>query len=278
MSSDIHSLAGKSAWVTGSSRGIGKVVAAHLASLGANVAVHGTTPTSARAFDEGESLQAVADCIAVDCGVETLPVHGDLTKEDEVRRIANEIRSKWGRIDILVAVAGGDIGAAGTSGVRGGRPQGNDAINMSFEDIRTVLDRNVLTTILCCREVAPEMMARKSGRIVTTSSVAGLYGRVEGAIYGTAKAAVCQYTRSLATQLRPYNVYANCIAPGQIITPRLLASRNVEPEQLVEDGTLERSGRPIEIARLVEYLVTPANTYITGQVIRIDGGSQAWPC
>jgi 3-oxoacyl-[acyl-carrier protein] reductase len=278
MSSDKHSLAGKIAWVTGSSRGIGKVVATHLASLGASVAVHGTTPTSARAFGEGESLQAVADCIAADCGVETLPVFGDLTEEGDVHRIAAEIRAKWGRIDVLVAFAGGDIGTAGTGGAQGGRPQGNDAVHMSVEDIRTVLDRNLLTCILCCREVAPEMMERKSGRIVTTSSVAGLYGRIEGAIYGTAKAAVCQYTRALGTQLRPYNVYANCIAPGQIITPRLLASRNVDPKDMVEDGTLERSGRPMEIAGLVEFLVTGANTYITGQVIRIDGGSQAWPC
>jgi 3-oxoacyl-[acyl-carrier protein] reductase len=278
MSSDTHSLAGKIAWVTGSSRGIGKVVAAHLASLGARVAVHGTTPTSARAFGEGESLQAVADCIAADCSTETLPVHGDLCKEEDVHRIAEEIRAKWGRIDVLVTFAGGDIGTAGTGGVQGGRPQGNDAIHMSFDDIRTVLDRNLLTCILCCREVAPEMMEHQSGRIVTVSSVAGLYGRVEGAIYGTAKAAVCQYTRALASQLRPYNVYANCIAPGQVITPRLLASRNVDAKDLVEDGTLERSGRPIEIARLVEYLVTGANSYVTGQVIRIDGGSQAWPC
>ena len=278
MSSDIHSLTGQTAWVTGSSRGIGKVVAAHLASLGAKVAVHGTTPTSARAFGEGASLQAVADSIAADCGAETLPVYGNLTKEEDVHRIAEEIRAKWGRIDVLVCVAGGDIGVAGTGGLQGGRPQGNDPIHMSVEDIRTVLDRNILTCILCCREVAPEMMARKSGRIVTTGSIAGLYGRPEGAIYGTAKAAVHQYTRALATQLRPYNVCVNCIAPGDIVTPRLLATRHVEPERLIEDGTVVRCGRPMEIARLVEYLVTPANTYITGQVIRIDGGSQAWPC
>jgi 3-oxoacyl-[acyl-carrier protein] reductase len=277
MSSDIHSLAGQTAWVTGSSRGIGKVVATHLASLGAKVAVHGTTPTSARAFGEGESLHAVAAGIAADCGAETLPVYGDLTQEADVHRIAEEIRAKWGLIDILVCVAGGDIGVAGTSGAQGGRPQGNDPIHMSVEDIRTVLDRNIMTCILCCREVAPEMMERKSGRIVTTGSIAGLYGRPEGAIYGTAKAAVHQYTRALATQLRPYNVCVNCIAPGDIVTPRLLATRHVEPERLIEDGTLVRCGRPMEIARLVEYLVTPANTFLTGQVLRIDGGSQAWP-
>jgi 3-oxoacyl-[acyl-carrier protein] reductase len=278
MSSDTQPLAGKIAWVTGSSRGIGKVVATHLASLGAAVAVHGTTPTSARAFGEGESLQAVADSIAAATGAETLPVFGDLTQEGDVHRIAGEIRAKWGQIDILVCVAGGDIGAAGTGGVGGGRPQGNDAVHVSVQDIHTVLDRNILTCILCCREVAPEMMERKSGRIVTTGSIAGLYGRPEGAIYATAKAAVHEYTRALAALLRPYNVCVNCISPGDIVTPRLLATRQVDPNRLVEAGTLERCGRPMEIARLVEFLVTGANTYITGQVIRIDGGSQTWPC
>src|SRR5919197_1705413 len=107
----LDTLQGQVAWVTGSSRGIGRVIAAHLASLGARVVVHGTTPTSTRAFNEAESLDAVAQAIANESSSDILPVHGDLADPATVDRIIAEIRGHFGRIDILVACAGGDIGA-----------------------------------------------------------------------------------------------------------------------------------------------------------------------
>lgn len=270
-------LAGKAAWVTGSSRGIGRVVASHLASLGATVAIHGTTPFSTRAFGEADSLEAVAQAVAGEHQVAVLPVHGDLADETVVRALAGEIRSKLGRIDILINCAGGDIGAHGTSGPLGGKPSKNDAVFVSLEDLRSVLDRNLMSCILACREVAPEMMERRSGRIVNFGSIAGLQGNRESAIYSTAKAAVHEYTRCLAAMLRPFNVAVNAVAPGEVVTPRFVASRQTDPNRFVEEGTLERYGRPIEIARAVEFLVSEGGSYITGQVIRIDGGSQCWP-
>src|SRR5687768_2998085 len=99
-------LAGKIAWVTGSSRGLGRVIAAHLGRLGAAVAVHGTTPTSARAFGEGTSLEQVARDVAEQSGAEILAVHGDLTDPETVDRLVGEIRARFGRIDILVNNAG----------------------------------------------------------------------------------------------------------------------------------------------------------------------------
>lgn len=270
-------LAGKVAWVTGSSRGIGRVIADHLASLGASIAVQGTSPTSTRAFGEADSLQAVAQAIAKEHGVVVLPVWGDDSDEAVVQRVAGEIRAKFGRIDILVNCAGGDIGAKGTGGPMGGKPQGNDAVHIPVADIKAVLDRNLMTCILCCREVAPEMMERKAGWIVNIGSIAGLRGFESQAIYSTAKAAVHEYTRCLAVMLRPYDVHVNVIAPGSTVTPRFLASRTPDENRMVKEGSLERYGWPIEIAKAVEFLVTEDSSYITGQLLRVDGGEQCWP-
>jgi len=272
-----HPFYGKVAWVTGSSRGIGRVIAAHLASLGASVAVHGTGPFSSRAFNEAESLEVVAQAISAEHGTKVLPVHGDLTDEKTVKSLAGEIRTHLGPIDILVNNAGGDIGSAGTLGPGGGKPQNNDALFISLEDLRIVLDRNLMTCILVCREVAPEMMQRKSGSIVNIGSNDGLWGKEKSAIYATAKAAVHEYTRCLALLLRPHNVRANAVAPGEVLTPRWMATRPYDQSKTVEDGTLERYSRPIEIARVVGFLVSGAASYITGQVIRADGGTQCWP-
>ena len=270
-------LLGKVAWITGSSRGIGRVVANHLANLGARVIIHGTTPTSTRAFNEADSLDQVVEEIAMAHNAEVLAVHGDLTDENVVKKLTAQISEHFGPVDILVNNAGGDIGVQGTMGQNAGKPVTNDAVYVSVADVRGVMDRNLMTCILPCRAVAPGMMDRKSGWIVNIGSVAGLRGRAYSAIYSTSKAAVHEYTRCLAAQMREYNVYVNAIAPGEIVTPRFLASRETDESRKVEDGTLTRYGWPQEIAMTIEFLVTADSSYITGQVLRVDGGAQLWP-
>jgi 3-oxoacyl-[acyl-carrier protein] reductase len=272
-----NSLAGQVAWITGSSRGLGRVMATQLCRMGASVAVHGTRPDSPKSFGEGESMEQVAREIAAEADGTAMPIWGDVTDEGEVKRMAQGIRQRLGPIDILVTNAGGDIGAGGTGVGRGGRPSPDDCIGIPLADIRAVMDRNLLSCILCCREVAPEMMARKRGRIITIGSIAGIIGREEGAIYAVAKAAVHEYTRSLALQLRSYNIPVNCVAPGGTVTNRFLVIHEIDSARLVEEGTLDRYGRPHEVAAAVAFLASDAGQFISGQVIRVDGASQTWP-
>jgi 3-oxoacyl-[acyl-carrier protein] reductase len=222
-------------------------------------------------------MEQVARDVAAEAGGEAMPVWGDVTDEAEVKRIADAVRGKWGHIDILVANAGGDIGAGGTGVGRGGRPSPDDCVGIPLADIRAVLDRNLLSCILCCREVAPDMMARKRGRIITIGSIAGTFGRDDGAIYSVAKAAVHEYTRCLAVQLRTHNVSVNCVAPGGTVTNRFLVIHDIDQEKLTEEGTLLRYGRPHEVASVVAFLASEEGRFISGQVIRVDGGSQCWP-
>jgi 3-oxoacyl-[acyl-carrier protein] reductase len=278
MSENAKMLEGKVALVTGSSRGIGRVIARRLAGLGAAVAVHGSSPISSRAFNEADSLDSVAKAIAGETGADVLPVHGDVRDEQAVKDIVAAVRVRFGHIDFLVNNAGGDIGAKGTLGANFGRPDPNDCVFISVEDVKAVIDRNLISCILMCREVAPEMMERRSGRIVNLTSGAASLGRERGGIYGTAKAGVSHYSRCLAVQMRPYNVTVNAIAPGIIVTPRIVATGQVDKERLDEEPSLEGYGSPLDIAKAVEFFVSPLGDYVTAQIVRVDGGRQSWPC
>jgi len=265
-------LEGQTALVTGAGRGLGRAFAERLAALGCQVGVHGMREAGPAEYGEGTTLTDTAAAIGREFSVRTLRVLGDLTQEADVERVVSTVTEELGPIDILVHSAGGDIAAAG------GKPNPNDAVFIKPVDVRSVIDRNLLSTILVCQQVARRMMERRSGRIVTISSIAAFSGRELGAIYATAKAGQVEYTRCLAAQLRPYNINVNSIAPGDTRTGRYLQTRAVDEARLVTEGTLDRIALVDEVARVVEFFAGPLGAFVTGEVLRVDGGSQIWAC
>jgi 3-oxoacyl-[acyl-carrier protein] reductase len=264
-------LAGQTALVTGAGRGLGRAFAERLAALGCNIAVHGMREQGPSEYGGTETLTDVARAIAERHGVRTVKILGDLTRIDDIEHTVMTAQAELGPIDILVHNAGGDIAAAG------GKPNPNDVVNIKEEDVRAVIDRNLLSTIFVCQRVAKDMMQRRRGRIITIGSVAAFKGRTNGSIYATAKAGAMHFTRCLADQMRPYDVTVNTLAPGDTRTERFIATRPVDPARLAESGTLDRIATVDEVARVVEFFAGPMGAFVSGQVIRVDGGGQAWP-
>lgn len=264
-------LAGRTALITGSGRGLGRAFAETLACLGCDVGIHGMRENGPAEYGEGTTLTETAREVGEQYGVRAVRVLGDLTENDQVGRIIQEVTDTLGPIDILVHNAGGDIAA------KGGKPNPNDAVMIKEEDVRSVMDRNLLSTIFVNQHVSRSMMERKTGRIINISSIAAFRGNANSAIYSTAKAAAVEYTRCLAVQLRPFDVTVNSLAPGDTRTGRFLGTREVDQDRMAESGTLERIALVDEVARVVEFFAGPMGQFVTGQVLRVDGGSQCWP-
>ncbi|HZC25805.1 MAG TPA: SDR family oxidoreductase, partial [Actinopolymorphaceae bacterium] len=251
-------LLGKVALVTGSSRGLGRHYALELARHGADVAIHDVDATAAARFGEAASGAAVADEIR-DLGRRSGFHTADLTDADQTERLVAEVVESFGHIDILVNNAGGDIGAVTP------RPEPNDALDIDPADIRSVVERNVLTTMYACKYAGQHMRARRTGKIVNVGSVAGHAPARNGLIYAAAKAANSHYTRCLAEQLRPYDVNVNCLAPTATYTGRFLATRDVRDQ--TERSRLQQVAQPSDMVSIVLFLVGPASDRLTGETI-----------
>jgi 3-oxoacyl-[acyl-carrier protein] reductase len=260
-----YSLEGQIALVTGSGRGLGHAIAARLAELGSAVAVHDQHEQAPAEFDEFADLAAAHAAIGR-FGGRTCVVTGDIGDEPSVQRLVQEAEAALGPITILVNAAGGDIAKAG------GKPKPNNALDIKMEDVRALLDRNLIGTMLVCRAVVPAMVRRRSGVVVNIASTAGHFGVSPEVAYSTIKAAIVHYTRCLAAETREHNVRVNCVSPGATATGRFKKTRPIDPALLADDGTLVRYGAPRDQANTVAFLCSPAARYIHGQVIRVDGG------
>ncbi|NBD24863.1 SDR family NAD(P)-dependent oxidoreductase [Paenibacillus glycinis] len=252
-------LSGKNALVTGSSRGLGKQYAIDLARAGANVIIHDVDEEAAARFDEAESGSAVAAEIAAHYGVKSLFLAAELSDPEQVKTLIERSIAELGSLDILVNNAGGDMG------LHTPRPDPNDALDIAVEDIRSVVERNLLSTMYACKFAGLHMRERRAGKIVNVGSIAGHVPVREGLIYAAAKMGVSQYTRSLAEQLRPFDVNVNCISPAPTYTARFLATRTVTGQE--DRSRLQRIAQPEDMSSIVMFLCGPQSDALSGETI-----------
>jgi 3-oxoacyl-[acyl-carrier protein] reductase len=251
-------LKGKNALVTGSSRGLGRQYAMDLARAGANVIIHDETAEKAAQFNEAASGYEVAKEAAA-LGVKSEFIAADLADPVQVEQLIARSIEILGSIDIVINNAGGDIG------FNTPRPEPNDSLDISVDDIRSVVERNLLSTMYACKFAGQHMRERRSGKIVNVGSIAGHVPVTTGVIYAAAKLGISHYTRSLAQQMRPYDVNINCISPAPTYTGRFSATRTVKSE----DGLskLQRIAHPEDMSKIVMFLCGPQSDYLTGETI-----------
>jgi 3-oxoacyl-[acyl-carrier protein] reductase len=239
----------KIALVTGGSRGLGKTIALQLANDGAQVVVNYAT--------SGDKAEEVVAAIQAGGG-KAIAMKADVSNLDEVEKMVDTIYEQFGRIDILVNNAGVT----------------RDALLISMEraDWDKVIATNLGGIFNCSKSVAKYMMMQKSGRIINMSSVAGERGGRGQSNYAASKGAVNAFTRSVAMELARKNVTVNAVAPGVVETE--MSSEVIRRAQdiILNSVALKRLGQPEEIAKVVAFLASDDSSYITGEVIRVDGG------
>ncbi len=239
----------KTVLVTGGSRGIGKEVALKFAEEGYDVIINYVSEKT-----DVEALKKEFE----EKGAETLILKADVSKEVEVQEVIKQAIEKFGKIDVLVNNAG--------------ITRDNLLMRMSEEDFDKVLEINLKGTFIVTKAVTKYMMKKRSGSIINLSSVVGVSGNAGQCNYSASKAGIIGFTKSVAKELASRNIRANAVAPGFIETDMT----NVLPENVKEEIhnqiPLKRMGSAKEVAELIYFLGSEKSSYITGQVINVDGG------
>jgi 3-oxoacyl-[acyl-carrier protein] reductase len=238
----------KIAVVTGGCRGIGKSIVEKLASEGARVfALDYTLPDEAQGFSGNPELDKLIKL-----------VQADVTSEESVRIAFEKVIAEGGRIDVLVNNAG--------------ITRDTLIMRMSVEQWDSVINTNLKGAFLCTKAAIRPMMSQKSGAIINVGSIVGTIGNAGQANYSSSKAGLIGFTKSLAKELGGRNITVNCISPGFVLTPMTDKLTEEQKNQYLENIPLKRAALPADIANVIAFFASDEASYVTGQVLHVDGG------
>ena len=239
----------KVAFITGGTRGIGKQIAITLANEGYDIAINYR--------QENKELEETRNEIKKN-NVKCLAVKGNIAKFEDTKSMATKIIEEFGKIDILVNNAG--------------ITKDMLLMRMKPEDFKNVIDVNLIGTFNVTKNVIPYMMKKREGKIINISSVVGISGNAGQTNYSSSKAGIIGFTKSLAKEVGSRNILVNAVAPGFIKTQMTDILKEEVKNEISNKIPLKRMGTPKDVANVVKFLASEDSSYITGQVINVDGG------
>lgn len=239
----------KCALITGATRGIGKQIAITLAKQGYNIALN-----YRKENEELENTKKEIEKI----GVQVLAVKGDVANFENCENFVKQVIERFGQIDVLVNNAG--------------ITKDMLLMRMKKEDFEQVIDTNLVGTFNVTKNVVPYMMKARSGRIINISSVVGISGNAGQTNYSASKAGIIGFTKSLAKEIASRNILVNAVTPGFIETNMTDVLKDDVKQEIAKNIPLKRMGTTQDVANVVKFLASDDSSYITGQVINVDGG------